>query len=71
MHARLRLRALQHNYTRDDLCRKLESDTELAYINIGELLKWFVSKTPYLIHDTAKAPHITGRRILLVVYGLN
>ena len=34
------------------------------------LSKWFMSKTPYLIHDTAKAPHITGSGVLLVVNGL-
>ena len=32
-------------------------------------LKWFVSETPYLIHDTTKAPHITGSGVLLVVDG--
>ena len=41
-----------------------------SYINIGEFLKWFVSETPYLIHDTTKAPHITGTGVVLVVYGL-
>ena len=37
---------------------------------VGMLLKWFVSETPYLIHDTAVAPHITGSGVLLVVEGL-
>ena len=32
--------------------------------------KWDMSETPYLIHDTTKAPHITGSRVLLVVYCL-
>ena len=32
-------------------------------------LKWSVSETPYLIHDTTKAPHITGSGVLLVVDG--
>ena len=30
-------------------------------------LKWFVSQTPYLIHEHTKAPHITSCRVLLVV----
>ena len=33
-------------------------------------LKWLVSKTPYLIHRTTKAPHITGCGILLVMESL-
>ena len=33
-------------------------------------LEWFVSETPYLIHDTTKAPHITGSGVLLVVNSL-
>ena len=41
-----------------------------SYINIGQLLKWFMAEAPYLIHDTTKAPHITGSRVFLVVYGL-
>ena len=40
------------------------------YLQISMLFKRFVSETPYLIHDTAKAPHITGSRVLLVVNGL-
>ena len=40
------------------------------YLNIGILFKWLMSKTPYLIHDTTKTPHITGSGVLLVVYGL-
>ena len=31
------------------------------------VFKWFVSQTPYLIHEHTKAPHITGRGVLLVV----
>ena len=31
------------------------------------VFKWFVSQAPYLIHEHTKAPHITGRGVLLVV----
>ena len=31
---------------------------------------WLVSKTPYLIHDHSKAPHITGCGVLLKVQSL-
>ncbi len=37
------------------------------YLHIRESFKWFVSQTPYLVHDTTKAPHITGCRVLLVI----
>ena len=37
---------------------------------IAEKFKRFVSETPYLIHDTTKAPHITGSGVLLVVESL-
>ena len=43
-----------------------ESNTVL----VGVFLKRFVSETPYLIHDTTKAPHITGSGVLLVMDGL-
>ena len=39
-------------------------------LHVRALFKWFMSKTPYLVHDTAKAPHITGSGVLLVVEGL-
>ena len=39
-------------------------------LRIAISFKWFVSETPYLIHDTTKAPHITGSGVLLVVEGL-
>jgi hypothetical protein len=42
----------------------------ISYIWVGVAFKWFVSETPYLIHDTPKAPYITGRGVLLVVDGL-
>jgi len=41
-----------------------------ADLHIGVLFKWFVSETPYLIHEAPKAPHITGCGVLLVVEGL-
>ena len=41
-----------------------------AYIAIAVIFKRFVSETPYLIHDTTKAPHITGSGVLLVMNGL-
>ena len=40
------------------------------YLRIIAAFKWLVSKTPNLIHDTPKAPHITGSGVLLVVYSL-
>ena len=43
-----------------------ESNTVLICV----FLKWFVSKTPYLIHNTTKAPHITSSGVLLVENGL-
>ena len=36
----------------------------MKYLNIGVGFEWFVPETPYLIHDTTKAPHITGSGIL-------
>ena len=41
-----------------------------SYFWISMIFKWLVSKTPYLIHDTTKAPHVTGSGVLLVVDGL-
>ena len=32
--------------------------------------KWFVSQTPYLIHDHPIAPHITGCGVLPIVQSL-
>ena len=42
----------------------------ITYITIALIFKRFVSETPYLIHDTTKAPYITGSGVLLVVHGL-
>ena len=42
----------------------------LNYFWISKIFKRFVSETPYLIHDTTKAPHITGSGVLLVVNSL-
>jgi hypothetical protein len=36
----------------------------------GVSLKRFVSETPYLVHHTTKAPHITSCGVLLVVKSL-
>ena len=38
----------------------------VMYLTVTVRLKWFVSQTPYLIHEHAKAPHITGCGVLLV-----
>ena len=43
---------------------------QLNTILVCVLFKWFVSETPYLIHDTTKAPHITGSGVLFVEDGL-
>ena len=32
---------------------------------VGFFFKWFVSETPYFIHEDTKAPHITGCGVLL------
>ena len=37
------------------------------YLRVGITLKWLVSQAPYLIHESTKAPHITGSGVLLVV----
>ena len=42
----------------------------VVYLWIGEILKWLVSHTPYLIHESSKAPHITGSGVLLIVKSL-
>ena len=44
------------------------NDADAFLILVG--FKRLVSQTPYLIHDTAKAPHITGSGVLPVVDGL-
>ena len=40
------------------------------YLCIGEALKRFVSHTPYLVHESSIAPHVTSSRVLLVVKSL-
>ena len=40
------------------------------HFTIRASLKRFVSETPYLIHHTTKAPHITGCGVLLVMESL-
>ena len=35
--------------------------------NICMVFKWFVSETPYLIHDTTIAPYITGSGVFSIV----
>ena len=39
-------------------------------LGIGVPFKWFVSQTPYLVHESAIAPHITGRGVLLEIESL-
>ena len=58
-----------------DLCRKDDLPTlpltclqpnVLAYLLVSPAFKGFVSKTPYLIEETAIAPHITGCGVLAI-----
>ena len=42
----------------------------VRYLMVSLVFKWFVSQTPYLKHESTKAPHITGCGVLLVVEGL-
>ena len=39
-------------------------------LGVGVPLKWFVSQTPYLVHESTIAPHITGSRVLLEIESL-
>ena len=39
------------------LCKKY---ILVSYILVGVAFKWLVSETPYLVHEAAKAPHVTG-----------
>ena len=41
------------------------------YLLVGVALEWLVSETPYLVHEAAKAPHITGCGVLPVFKGLH
>ena len=36
-------------------------------LGVGVSLKWLVSQAPYLVHESAIAPHITGSGVLPVV----
>ena len=40
------------------------------HLRVAIAFKWLVSKTPYLIHQTPKSPHITGCGVLLIVQSL-
>lgn len=42
----------------------------LPYLLVGVSFKWLVSKTPYLIHNYSKAPHITCSGVFLIVESL-
>ena len=42
-----------------------------SYLLVGVALKWFVSQTPYLIHETSKTPYITGCGVLFIVQSLD
>ena len=42
-----------------------------TYLDIGDVLKWFVSQTPYLIHEGSIAPHITSSGVLFEVDSLS
>ena len=35
-------------------------DDQYTHLLVRESFKWFVPQTPYLVHDTTKAPHIAG-----------
>ena len=40
------------------------------YLIISDVFKWFVSHTPYLVHESSITPHITSSGVLLVVESL-
>ena len=42
-----------------------------VHLRVGVALKWFVSQTPYLIHETPETPHITGCGVLLIMHSLH
>ena len=43
-----------------------------SYIcDTGECFEWFMSYTPYLIHENSIAPHITSTGVFLVKYSLH
>ena len=37
---------------------------------VGQVMEWFASERPHLIEYHPIAPHITGRRVLIVVQRL-
>ena len=39
-------------------------------LGVGVPLKWFVSQAPYLVHESAIAPHVTGSGVLLEIESL-
>jgi len=41
-----------------------------THLLIGIALKWFVSQTPYLVHQNTIAPHITGSGVLPIQQSL-
>ena len=42
----------------------------MHHLIIGNIVKWLVAERPYLIEQTAVAPHITGIGVLAIVKGL-
>ena len=42
----------------------------VLYLEVGVVLKRLVPKTPYLVHDYSKTPHITGCGVFVVVESL-
>ena len=55
--------------SRPFLCT-LDGHPMQKYLWICTSLKWFVSQTPYLVHHSSIAPHITGSRVLLEMQSL-
>ena len=53
-----------HTYTHLYISTYLSTSLHLYVVCFP--FKWFVSQTPYLIHECTKAPHITGCGVLLV-----
>ena len=42
-----------------------------TYHSVGVIFKWFVSHTPYLVHESSITPHITSSRVLTVMESLS
>ncbi len=49
---------------------ELKVQRSVSNLYIAIILEGFLTETPYLIHDTTKAPHITGSGVLFEVYCL-